>query len=494
MTTSLQEQTVISSLRQPLRSALAQGARDAAQRGGPLLVCVTISAPPIDPLALFEAAGLETPGLASHDRAFWQQPEAQFSLAALGVATRLVGSGSDRFDQVAAAWRRLTADAVSEPLDGCPVAAPVCLGGFSFEATEGEAADSREDDWQDYPDALLTVPRFLFVSQGGSSWLIASALVGPGDDAESETEAALADLSALLARADGASVPEASSDDIAVADEADAVRLPDAVRWKETVAAVVREIESGTVRKLVLARRVSIRADEPIAWGLVLRRLRTRYAGCTTFAFARGASCFLGATPERLVRLDGRTVRVDCLAGSAPRGATEGDDRSLAEALLRDQKERHEHALVVEALRETLTPLASALNVPEEPRLLQMPNVHHLHTPVEATLSDERHVLDLVARLHPTPASGGVPQDAARALIQSHEPFDRGWYAGPVGWIDGRGGGEFVVAIRSALLREREALLYAGCGIVAGSDPDREYEESRLKLEPMLWAMNGKDS
>ena len=491
MTTSLQEQTVISALRQPLRSALAQGAREAAQRGEPMLVCVTIPVPPIDPLALFEAAGLETPGLGTprletEDRAFWQQPEAQFSLAALGVATRLVGSGSDRFDQVAAAWRRLTADAVSEPFDGCPVAAPVCLGGFAFEAAAG--VDGREDDWQDYPDALLTVPRFLFVSQGGSSWLIASTLAGPGDDAEAETEVALAEVAALLARADGASVPEASSDDIAVADAADAIQ------WKETVAAVVREIESGAVRKLVLARRVSVRAGEPLAWGPVLRRLRTRYAGCTTFAFARGASCFLGATPERLVRLDGRTVRVDCLAGSAPRGATEGDDRSLGEALLRDEKERHEHALVVDALRETLAPLTSALNVPEEPRLLQMPNVHHLHTPVEGTLSDERHVLDLVARLHPTPASGGVPQDAARSLIQSYEPFDRGWYAGPVGWIDGRGGGEFVVAIRSALLREREALLYAGCGIVAASDPEREYEESRLKLEPMLWAMSGKDS
>ena len=158
MTTSLQEQTVIPALRQSLRSALTQGVRDAAQRGEPKLVCVTIPVPPIDPLALFEAAGPETPGLGTprletEERAFWQQPEAQFSLAAFGVATRLAGSGSDRFDQVAAAWRRLTADAVSGPLDGCPVAAPVCLGGFAFEAAAG-----REDDWQDYPDALLTVP------------------------------------------------------------------------------------------------------------------------------------------------------------------------------------------------------------------------------------------------------------------------------------------------------------------------------------------------
>ncbi len=460
---------------QSLSRAFTSGRQSATGRGEPRLVSVTIPMPSIDAVTLFEAAA------GAEERAFWEQPEEQFSLVAVGAAARLTGRGDERIDQVTAAWRRLTAGAVSSAVDTCPVRAPVCLGGFAFEPANG-----RDSAWQDYPDALLTLPRFLFVSHKGSSWLIASELVRPGSNGE--TDALLANLAALLARADGISAHQESGGAVAVSDDSDSIE------WKETVGAIVREIRSGAVRKLVLARQVLARADESLAWGPVLRRLRMRYRGCTTFAFARGASCFLGATPERLVRLDGQDVRVDCLAGSAPRGAAENEDRSLGEALLGDEKERHEHALVVDAMRETLEPLCTALSVPDQPRLLPMPNVQHLHTPVEGTLIEERHVLDLVARLHPTPAAGGVPQQAACSLIRSYESFDRGWYAGPVGWIDGRGGGEFVVAIRSALLREQEALLFAGCGIVAGSDPEREYQESCLKLEPMLWAMNGKDS
>jgi isochorismate synthase len=224
-----------------------------------------------------------------------------------------------------------------------------------------------------------------------------------------------------------------------------------------------------------------------------LRRLKDRYAACTTFAFARDDSCFIGSTPERLVRLDGRAVRANCVAGSAPRGATEDEDRALGKALLYDKKEQHEHALVVSALREALAPYCADLNVPEEPNLLKMPNVQHLHTPVDGVLRDDLHVLDLVACLHPSPAVGGVPQELTSARIESYEPFDRGWYAGPVGWFDSSGDGEFVVAIRSALLREQDVHLYAGCGIVEGSDPEREYAESQLKLEPILWAMSGSD-
>ncbi len=472
MTAVLEEAT----LQQSLRRALASGAREAAQRDEPVLVSVGTPIPAVDPVAIFEAARA-----AAEEVAFWEQPDERFSLVAVGTASQLTGRGDDRFDQVAAAWRRLVAGAVIEPAATCPVPAPVCLGGFAFDA------DGRSDDaWRGYPDALITVPRYLFVSQDGSSWLITNALAKPDGDTDAAADATLADLGSLLARADGAATADAESNGAVAVVEGVAQAC-----WQETVADVVGEIHSGAIRKLVLARQVRAQAGDP---GPALRRLRTRYSGCTVFAFTRDASCFLGATPERLVRLDGRDVRIDCLAGSAPRGAGESADRALAEALLNDEKERLEHALVVDSLRETLQPLCSAIDVPERPRLLRMPNVQHLHTPVAGTLSDDRHVLDLVARLHPTPASGGVPQQAARSLIRSYESFDRGWYAGPVGWIDGRGGGDFVVAIRSALLREQEALLYAGCGIVAGSNPEREYQESCLKLEPMLWAMNGQGS
>lgn len=461
-------------LMQSLRRGLAAGARRAAERGEPVLVSVSAAVPAIDAVTLFETARP-----AGEERAYWEQPREHSSLVAIGAAVNLSASGSSRIDDVSTAWGRLTAAAISVGDIDC--AAPVGLGGFAFQPANG-----RDSAWQGYPEALLTVPRFLFVTRNGASYLIASALAGAGRDADAEAEAMFAELTALLARTASACAPEQSRSSITVAEDAGAAQ------WREAVAAIGREIQSGAVRKLVLAREVRAHADLPLARGPVLRRLRTRYEGCTTFAFARGNSCFLGATPERLVRLEGNDLLVDCLAGSAPRAAAEDEDRALGQRLLRDEKELLEHSLVVDALRDTLAPLCTTLDMPDQPRLLLMPNVQHLHTPVAGTLIERRSVLDLVARLHPTPAAGGVPQAAAGSLIRSYESFDRGWYTGPVGWIDGRGGGEFVVAIRSALLREQDALLYAGCGIVAGSDPEREYQESRLKLEPMLWAMNGR--
>ncbi|MCH8008316.1 MAG: isochorismate synthase [Chloroflexi bacterium] len=471
MTTVAGDTTLLQTLERALTPAVGATSPTAAER----LVCVTIPAPPVDSVAMFEAAE------ESGGRALWDQPVERFSLVALGAATEIAAYGEDRLQQLTAAWRHLVAGAVADNAEGCPLAAPIALCGLAFQP-----ADDRSGVWQSYPDALLTVPRFLFITSMGSSWLAASVTVGAHNDGASAVRSTLDDLSALLTRASHP-IPDQSPRAVTFAEESDSEW------WRRSIAAVEREIRSGAVEKLVLAREVRAHADDPLAWGAVLRRLKDRYAACTTFAFARDGSCFLGSTPERLVRLDGRAVRANCLAGSAPRGETEDEDRAQGYALLQDKKERHEHALVVSALQDALEPCCAALDIPEQPGLLTMPNVQHLHTPVEGTLRDDLHVLDLVARLHPTPAVGGVPQRVASSLIKELEPFDRGWYAGPVGWFDSRGDGEFVVAIRSALLREQDARLYAGCGIVDGSDPEREYAESRLKLEPMLWAMNGGD-
>jgi isochorismate synthase len=192
-----------------------------------------------------------------------------------------------------------------------------------------------------------------------------------------------------------------------------------------------------------------------------------------------------------LVRLEGGVVRADCVAGSAPRGGNEIEDDALGARLLNDDKERREHAMVVRGLTGALEDFCSTIEAPAEPSLRKMANVQHLYTPVSAQTEGNRHILELVERLHPTPAVGGLPARRALCLIDRHERFSRGWYAGPIGWMDARGNGEFAVALRSALLNDRRAFLYAGCGIVAGSDPAREYEESQLKLQAMLWALNG---
>ncbi len=471
MTTFAGDTTLLQTLDRALTSTASGISPGTAER----LICVTLPAPPVDSVAMFEAAE------ALGNRTLWEQPAEQFSLVAVGAATEVTAYGEDRVQQLTAAWREMTAGAVTNGVGDCPLTAPIALSGMAFQPT-----DNRSVSWRGYPDALFTVPQFLFVTFQGSSWLAASVVVGPGEDTQLAVQSTLDDLSALLARADRP-MPDQPPPALTVAGE------EDSTRWMQAVAAVEKDISSGVVEKLVLAREVRAHADEALAWGTALRRLKDRYGAGTIFAFARDESCFLGSTPERLVRLDGRAVQANCLAGSARRGGTEDEDRAFGRALLQDKKEQHEHALVVAALRDALEPCCDPLNIPAQPGLLTMPNVQHLHTPVEGTLRDDAHVLDLVARLHPSPAVGGVPQELASSLIKMYEPFDRGWYAGPVGWFDSRGDGEFVVAIRSALFQGQNALLYAGCGIVEGSDPEREYSESRLKLEPMLWAMNGMD-
>lgn len=469
MTASVQQVTLI----ERLRHILERGEREAMRRGA-LLVSTTLPVSPLDPIALFERAG-------AGERFLWEQPRQGLSMVALGAAERLIGRGRERFSQVATAWRRLVSSALIDGADLSPLTGPVCLGGFAFDPDR-----DRAPRWQGYPDALLSVPRFLFLSQGGSSWLTVNLMVAPGCDVLDTADAAQKALQPLLREeGDGQEDAPAQSANITVVGEAAAPE-----RWRDAVAVVRREIQRGTVEKVVLAREVRVHSSRRFEPGPVLRRLRSGYEGCTIFAVARGESCFLGATPERLVRLAGEVVQATCLAGSTARGASDEEDRTLGEALLADKKERHEHALVVRALRKALRPLCSQLSLPESPSLLRMPNVQHLQTPVEGVLQSKTDILELVERLHPTPAAAGLPRQAALSLIRAHEPFDRGWYAGPLGWIDGHGGGEFVVAIRSALLQGNAASLYAGCGIVADSDPEREYEESCMKLRSMLWALN----
>jgi isochorismate synthase len=190
-----------------------------------------------------------------------------------------------------------------------------------------------------------------------------------------------------------------------------------------------------------------------------------------------------------LVRAAGGQVQVTCLAGSTARGATPEEDAQLGAALLASAKNRHEHAVVAAMLQEALAEQCVDVAMPAAPQLLKLPNVQHLYTPATARLAAGGRLLDLVARLHPTPAVGGTPRDAALAWIRAHEGLDRGWYAAPVGWLDAAGDGEFAVALRSGLVDGATAHLFAGCGIMGDSDPAAEVAESRLKLRAMLTAL-----
>ncbi|MGH2634487.1 MAG: isochorismate synthase, partial [Tepidiformaceae bacterium] len=265
---------------------------------------------------------------------------------------------------------------------------------------------------------------------------------------------------------------------------------PDA--WQAAVAAAIGEIRAGQYRKVVLARRAAERRDRCAASiGDVLTRLGTRYPACFVFKFATEGSDWIGASPELLGSVDGEVVRAASLAGTRRRSDDPRIDERLAAELLSDPKERSEHDFVAAAMREALTPLCCELRAPDGPRVMSIANIHHLSTPFEGQVREGIGILDVIAALHPTPAVGGSPRREAVEAIDRLEGMDRGWYAGPIGWADADGNGEFAVALRSGLVSSGEAMLFAGAGIVDGSEPHREFAETELKLQPLREALFG---
>jgi menaquinone-specific isochorismate synthase len=256
--------------------------------------------------------------------------------------------------------------------------------------------------------------------------------------------------------------------------------------WCALVGHAVAAIRAGRFDKVVLAREVLVEANRQLVPVDVLRRLHALYPSCILFA----AEGFLGASPELLISRTGRNLASHPLAGTIPHSGDPEADARAATGLMASAKERHEHQLVVDAVAEALRPLCDRLDVPETPSIVSLRNVSHLGTHVRGRLADDRpSALDLVAALHPTPAVSGVPNDAALAYLSEVEGFDRGRYAGPVGWLDRHGDGAWAVGIRSAEVRGHCARLFAGVGVVADSDPATELAETQLKLQALLAAV-----
>jgi isochorismate synthase len=253
--------------------------------------------------------------------------------------------------------------------------------------------------------------------------------------------------------------------------------------WSRQVEDIRRNIQNGAFEKVVAARHCVVELETGAGSLDVLKRLEARFPGCTRFALWQGDAAFLGATPELLVSRRGPAVSSEALAGS-----TEHGDGAR---MMASSKEREEHQLVVQAILKALEPFCDSLRSASEPSVRELPNVLHMQTPIEGHLREATHILSLVQALHPTPAVGGVPTNEAIQWIVEHEALARGWYSAPVGWTDAAGDGEFVVALRSGLLRDGKAWVYAGAGIMADSDPDAEYAETELKMQALLGALHG---
>jgi salicylate biosynthesis isochorismate synthase len=461
------------------RDRLVRGVSSALRRaradGGPVLFSVSSAlAGRRDPSAIVAASRR-----AGEPWFCFEQPERDgFALAALGSVTELTGAGVDRFARVSRQWRDLVARAQAESAPGPPGSGLTAVGGFSF-AADGGAAPA----WEGFACASLVVPELSLARRGDQTWLTANGLVA-GDDVVEQVVTRIERRLAGLRDSPLPLLDPAPTGRYEVASP-----MPPA-HFEAAVARATERIRLGEMEKIVLAREVEVHA--PIAHdpAAVLGVLREAYASSFVFAVGRGNATFVGATPELLVRREGQRATTVALAGSTRRSADPAVDDHLGEALLRSEKDREENAIVARRIARALRPVSVWVAAAPEPVVVRVANIQHLACPIRAQLAAPMGAVELAGRLHPTPAVGAEPAGAL-PLIPALEGLDRGWYAGPVGWTDGGGDGEFCVALRSALLRGRVARCYAGCGIVADSEPAAELAESELKLGVMLPALVG---
>jgi salicylate biosynthesis isochorismate synthase len=450
-----------------LQDALAK----AAGRRRRTLVSVTVETDVADPCAAVFASRLAS------DRWFcWEQPDREFALAGLGVAHEASSRGEGRFADVARECLRTGGDAILEEPRGLPAGAgPVWLGGFAFAPDGGGSSI-----WSSLAPGSLVLPELSLCRRGWRAFLTVNAVVESGDD----PEARRASLDARLAGLRGeAPLPMLDPHPTSRA-EIRSARPPG--DFEAAVAAATERIGAGEMSKVVLAREVVVGAAAAHDPAALFGAMREQFPACFCFCCGTPEAAFIGASPELLVRRSGASVSTVALAGSTRRSSDPAVDDHLGEQLLRSDKDRREQRIVSERIVRALRPHAVWVEAAAEPEIVKVANIQHLATPVIAQLAEPRSAIELAGMLHPTPAVGGEPWPSAASAIAGLEGMDRGWYAGPVGWMDATEDGEFCVALRSALLRDREAHLFAGVGVVAGSDPAAELAETEVKLQALL--------
>ncbi len=454
-----------------VRQALTEIVTRAQQTRQTHYALVELAAPAGDPIGLLSQTNVAPV-------VYWSGRHSQREYAGFGAKAVIRLSGP-------AALRDANAQATAL-LDRCvtltseaEAISPRLFAGFAFEPSVPTDAV-----WAGYDDALLILPELTVVFDAQRARACLTLEIQPQATVE-ELLATLDDRRSFL-------LPETLTRALA--------KLPpvtqtspqrEHTQWVHSVESVLGQMRESNLEKVVLARRIELTAEAPIPVWQVMHRLRAAATGCFHFAFGLSAErTFVGASPERLFHLEGREIETDCMAGTAERGADAAADRELADALLASAKDRLEHYYVLEDNLRRLGDLCTAMNADTTPRIVKLSTLQHLATTVRGHLKDGVGVGDILGQLHPTPAVGGTPRAVALAAIRELEPYPRGWYAGPVGWIE-RDRAEFAVAIRSAILAGASACVFAGAGIVPGSVPEAEWQETQNKAQAFLKAVWG---
>lgn len=441
----------------------------------PILFSEVNKIEPVDPFLFFHSGREQYLG----ERFFWKDPTDELMLAGMGIAKQIQSDqAADRFFHVEKEWKDFLNDSfIYNPYPQTGLG-PLMFGGFSFDPFK-----PKTKLWEKFADSQFHIPKYLLSVIKGQTYLTTNIICTKHDELSTFHKAAQERQQLLNSVTKNYSMKKSSLVE---------TKVISPEKWKKSVDGVVTDLKEGPLKKVVLARELRLLFADLLAAEAVLNRLYKEQQESFIFAFEVNGDCFIGASPERLVKKNGRNVFSTCLAGSIPRGKTNEEDQILGEQLLADHKNLVEHQYVVEMIKEALEEYCEDVSLPEKPQLMKIRDIQHLYTPVTGKCKEEASLFLLVNRLHPTPALGGLPKHEAVEKIRQVEELDRGFYGGPLGWMDYQGNGEFAVAIRSGLIQGKEVSLFAGCGVVADSDAESEYLETSLKFRPMLKALGGK--
>lgn len=412
------------------------------------------------------------------ERFFWKDPDGEQIIVGLGVAKQIQSEMKiNRFDEIEEKWQHVLKDAVIVGEQTNAGSGPTLFGGFSFDPLK-----KKTRLWEKFTESLFHLPKYMLTIIKGQAYLTTNIICSQQDDLRL-VEKVTVERQALLES--GSSVPEFTEPVI------NDIQEIHPEEWKESVTNLVKSFQESDLKKVVLARELRLRFENPVQVERVLSHLLMEQKESYIFAFEVNGDCFIGATPERLVKKENNQYFSTCLAGSIARGKDQIEDERLGESLLNDPKNLIEHHYVVEMIKEAMEETCDEVILPNKPQLMKTKFIQHLYTPVVGKSREGTSLFNVVNRLHPTPALGGLPKEPAVAKIREIEELDRGFYAAPIGWMDFHGNGEFAVAIRSALVQGKEASLFAGCGVVEDSKAESEYIETKIKFRPMLTALGG---
>ncbi|MFS0574514.1 isochorismate synthase [Sporosarcina sp. 179-K 3D1 HS] len=433
----------------------------------------TIDVGRISPLAFFEAGD----SCYKNERFYWQNADKTLTLVGIGHAAVLsTNHGEDRYTSISTSWKQLCEALIKEEKD----MEPVLFGGFSFDPEVGG-----KEEWESFPSSYFVAPSFQLTIRDGKTMIAINLITDSASSAE--------EFDKLREERDRL-IHIAQVEEFPVSPKPEVLQIVERKKedYLKAVSQVTERIQKGEAKKVVIARSIDLHFKEQVPAISALHHITNEQQESYQFGLQKDDHLFFGATPERLIQIEKGKAFSACVAGSIRRGKSAIEDRQLGEELLGDRKNREEHQYVVSMISTVFKALCKSVSIPKTPKLMKIRDIQHLYTPVVGEMEKGIDIFDLVKALHPTPALGGSPTDVAMEVIRELEGMDRGYYAAPIGWTDTAGNGEFAVAIRSGLLDGKRAHLYAGGGIVADSEKEKEYEETWVKFRPVLRALGGK--